>query len=143
MRPSLYEISAFLKVSGSETVSFYSIKNLIEFMKTVFHINSGDSSDQSELLANIQNLMDDESVEVESISVVVNSNAIDMVGEGSKASEFIQEFIDREVEFNACSNSMENIGLEPKELIEGVKIVDSGVGRLNELQEENYHYIKI
>ncbi len=112
-------------------------------MKTVFHINSGENSKQSELLGNIQNLMDDETVEIETIEVVINSNAIDMVEEGSEASEFIEEFLSKDVEFNACSNSLENRGIEEGEVIEGVEVVSSGVGRLNQLQDEGFNYIKI
>jgi intracellular sulfur oxidation DsrE/DsrF family protein len=112
-------------------------------MKTVFHINSGDTSKKSELLGNIQNLMDDETVEVEKIAVVINSNAIDMVEEGSEASEFIEEFLSKEVEFNACSNSLENLGIGEDEVIERVEVVSSGVGRLNELQDKGFNYIKI
>ncbi|MFB6144552.1 MAG: DsrE family protein [Candidatus Nanohaloarchaea archaeon] len=112
-------------------------------MKTVFHINSGETSKQSELLGNIQNLMDDGTVEVGEIAVVINSNAIDMVEEGSEASEFIEEFLSKDVEFNACSNSLENRGIEEGEVIEGVEIVSSGVGRLNQLQDKGFNYIKI
>jgi intracellular sulfur oxidation DsrE/DsrF family protein len=112
-------------------------------MKTVFHINSGDASKQSELLGNIQNLMEDETVEVEDIAVVINSNAIDMVEEGSEASEFVEEFLDKDVEFNACSNSLENRGIEEEDVIDGIEIVNSGVGRLNELQNQEYNYVKI
>lgn len=85
-------------------------------MRTVFHLNSGDNSKQSELLGNIQNLLDDETAEVEEVSVVINSNAIDMVEEGSEASEFIHEFLEKDVEFNACSNSLENRELERRML---------------------------
>lgn len=112
-------------------------------MKTVFHINSGETSKQSELLGNIQNLIDDQTVEVEEIAVVINSNAIDMVEEGSEASEFIEEFLENGVEFNACSNSLENREIGEESVIEGIEIVSSGVGRLNELQDEGFNYIKI
>lgn len=112
-------------------------------MKTVFHINSGDTSKQSELLGNIQNLMDDQTVETDEIGVVVNSNAIDMMEKDSEASEFIEEFLNKEVEFNACSNSLQNRGIEEDEVIDGVKIVPSGVGRLNQLQDKGFNYIKI
>ena len=112
-------------------------------MKTVFHINSGETSKQSELLANIHNLMDDQTVEIEQISVVINSNAIDMVEKESEASEFIEESLEIDVEFNACSNSLQNRGLKREDVIEDVEIVSSGVGRLNQLEDEGFNYIKI
>ena len=112
-------------------------------MKTVFHLNSGQVSKQSELLGNIQNLIDDKEVEVEKISVVINSNAIKMVEKESQASEFIQEFLEKDIEFNACSNSLDNIDFGEENVIEGVKIVGSGVGRLNMLIDQGFNYIKI
>lgn len=112
-------------------------------MKTVFHINSGEISKKSELFGNIQNLFKDEEVETEQVSVVINSNAIDMVEDGSESSEFIEEFLEKDVEFNACSNSLENREIEASEVIDGVKIVGSGVGKLNQLQDRNFNYIKI
>jgi len=112
-------------------------------MKTVLHINSGEASKQSELLANIQNLKEDETVEVDDIQVVVNSNAIEMVKKDSEASEFIRKFISSGVVFNACSNSLENLGIKNKEVIEDIKTVESGIGKLNKLQSEGYNYIKI
>ncbi len=112
-------------------------------MKTVFHINSGEVSKQSELLGNIQNLMDDHTVEIEKIAVVINSNAIDMMEKDSEAAEFIEEFLEKDVEFNACSNSLENRGLEKEDVVEGIEIVSSGVGKLTQLQSKGHNYVKI
>ncbi len=112
-------------------------------MRTVFHINSGEASKQSELLGNIQNLIDDETVEVGDIAVIINSNAIDIVEEGSEASKIIEEFLSKDVEFNACSNSLENREIREEDVIDGVKIVSSGVGRLNQLEGEGFNYVKI
>ncbi len=111
-------------------------------MKTVFHLSSGKASDQSELLGNIQNLLDDETVEVSEIAAVVNANAIDMVKKDSEASKFITGFPDK-VQFYSCSNSLENRNISPEDMLEGVETATSGVGKLNQLQDRGFNYIKI
>lgn len=111
-------------------------------MKTVFHLNSSSTAKQSELLGNISNLIEDESVEVEGIAAVVNADAVEMVENGSEASEFISEFPEK-VTFYACSNSLENRGVGTEEVIEGVEVASSGVGKLDELQEKGFNYIKV
>ncbi len=111
-------------------------------MKAVFHLNTGEVSKQSELLGNIQNLMDDGTVEVDQIAVLLNADGVDMLERGSQAEEFLEEFIDEGVEVKACSNSLENREIDEEELIDGVDTVPSGVGELTRLQEEGFHYIK-
>lgn len=111
-------------------------------MKALFHLNLIDASKQSELLGNIQNLIDDKKVEVEKIAAVINADAVDMVKEDSEAAEFIEDFPNK-VSFFACSNSLQNRGIEEEELAESVEAVPSGVGKLNELQEDGYNYVKV
>ncbi|MEF8880642.1 MAG: DsrE family protein [Candidatus Nanohaloarchaea archaeon] len=111
-------------------------------MKTVFHLNLEETAKKSELLGNIQNLIEDETVEVDEIAALLNANAVDMVKEGSGARKFLEDFPEK-VTFYACSNSLENRDISQDELIEGVKAVPSGVGKLNELQENGFNYIKI
>lgn len=112
-------------------------------MKTVFHLNEADSSKQSELLANIENLFQDSRIENPDIQVVLNSNGVKMALKDSDAQEFVEEFIEREVVFNICSNSIENSDIREEQLIERVKTVESGIGTLNILEDKGYNYVKI
>lgn len=112
-------------------------------MKVIFHLSSNDTSKQSELLGNVQNLMDDPEVSTDKISVVLNASAVDMVKNNSQASEYLEEYIENDVEINACSNSLENREIEDSEILEGVKKASSGVGRVAELQEEDFNYIRV
>lgn len=106
-------------------------------------MNLEDTQKQSEFLGNIQNLMDDETVEIDKIAAVINADAVDMAKKGSEAAEFIEEFIDKGVEINVCSNSIQNRGIDEEDLVEGVNIVSSGVGKLNKLQDKGFNYIKV
>lgn len=112
-------------------------------MKTVFHLNEADSSKQSELLANIENLFQDSRIEKPEIQVVLNSNGVKMALKDSEAKEFVEEFIERDVVFNICSNSIENADITEEQLIEGVETVESGIGTLNLLENNGYNYVKI
>jgi intracellular sulfur oxidation DsrE/DsrF family protein len=91
-------------------------------MKTVFHNNSEEKSKKTELLGNVQNLTDDEAVEVGDIAAVINSKAIEIVEEGSEASEFIEDLLNKDIE---------------------VEKVPSGVGKLITLQDGGPSFIKI
>lgn len=113
-------------------------------MKTVLHLNSADPSKKSELFGNIKNLQEDPRVDIEDIQVVINSNAVEMVEKGSSAEKYIKEDIEDGVTYNICSNSIENREKVDKEnLIEGLEIVESGIGTLNLLKDEGYNYVKI
>jgi len=109
-------------------------------MRMVFHLNLEEAAKQSELLGNIKNLLEDETIEVGETAAVINADAVKMVEKGSEASQFIEDFPEK-VTFYACSNSLENREIE--ELVEGVETVPSGVGKLNKLQDKGFNYIKI
>lgn len=112
-------------------------------MKAVFHLNSAEASKKGELLGNIKNFHQDSRIEVEDIQVVINSNAVEMAGKGSEAEKYIIECIENGVKFNICSNSVENLGLDNEKLIEGLELVESGIGTINLLQHKGYNYTKI
>lgn len=113
-------------------------------MKTLFHMNSAEASKKSELLANIKNVKKDSRIEVEDIQVVINSDAVEMAEKGSAAEEYIKECLEEGVRFNICSNSVENREeIEKGNLIEGLEVIDSGIGTTNLFQEKGYNYTKI
>ena len=113
-------------------------------VKTVFHLNSAEASKKSELLANVKNLQEDSRIEVEDIQVVINSDAVEIAEKGSAAEEYIREHLEKGVNFNICRNSVENRDkIEKEDLIEGLELVESGIGTINLLEEKGYNYTKI
>lgn len=46
------------------------------------------------------------------------------------------------IHFSACSNTMTNMGLKTEDLVEGVKVINSGVVRLHELQRADFTYVR-
>ncbi|MFQ3307968.1 MAG: intracellular sulfur oxidation DsrE/DsrF family protein [Candidatus Nanohaloarchaea archaeon] len=112
-------------------------------MKVVFHLNSPDASKKSELLGNMENLKQDERVEIEDMKAILNSEAITLAFKNSDASKYVEECRDKGVDFRICGNSLENAGKDKQDLVEGVEVVDSGVGELTILEEKGYNYIKV
>jgi len=115
----------------------------VNALKAVFHLNDSDSSKKSELLANMENLKEDERIQIDDIVAVLNSTAINMAFKDSEASKFIEECKCKGVDFKICGNSLENADKTEDDLVEGLDVVNSGVGTLNILEEEGYNYIKV
>ena len=83
-------------------------------------------------------------VEVE-VVIYGNKTGIDMAFEGSKLSKRINKMAqNKNIRFSACGNSKrkyeKRTGTHPN-LLKGVKLVPSAVGRITELQEEGYTYL--
>lgn len=130
-----------VELAGLKILFFMQAREVLS-MRNVFHLNVDDASKQSELLGNLQNLMDSQT-DVEEIAVVLNSYAVEMVEEGSEAEEFIEEFVEKDIHFYACENSLENRDISREEVVEGIETVPAGVGKIAELQDNGFNYIKI
>ncbi|MFB6241188.1 MAG: DsrE family protein [Candidatus Nanosalina sp.] len=111
-------------------------------MKAVFHFSSPDTDRVSELLGNLKNLREDETVDMESIAVVMNGDGVKFARKNSEASEYFSEELSEDIEIKVCSNSLEGRGIDSEELLDGVEVVSSGVGELNRLQDRDYNYIR-
>jgi intracellular sulfur oxidation DsrE/DsrF family protein len=112
-------------------------------MSTVFHFSS-DVDEQNHAVANVANLLADESTDVENVVLVANGRGIKLLTqEGSDEAERVRELIDQGVSFRACENSMEALDVDESDLIDGVETVPAGVGELTKLQaRDNYAYIE-
>jgi hypothetical protein len=111
-------------------------------MRTVFHVTSSDPERQSRALMSVANLLRDDTVEVDTVTVVANAGAVRMLTEGPHADR-VRTLSQAGVEFRACSNSVERVGFAPSELLAPVETVTSGVGEVARLQETGYGYIRL
>lgn len=112
-------------------------------MKTVFHLSSDDSDKVSELIGNLKNLKTDETVDIETIAVVLNADGVHTVLKEESASEYLKVLAEEGVDLKVCSNSIGGQDIDEQELLDNTEIISSGVGELNRLQENNFNYIKI
>lgn len=111
-------------------------------MKTVFHLTSGDVGDWKHALGNVNNLLDDETVETEEVALLVNGDAIHLFAEGSPLAEDVRALGD-DVRCLGCRNSLTGRDIPESKLLANVDSVPSGVGELTRLQSDGYAYLKV
>ena len=110
-------------------------------MKTVFHLSSGTVDDWFHALANVENLLADDTVDLDDVELVVNGDAVYRLAAGSVATDRVDDLLDRGVRVCACRNSLDARAFVDDRLLPGVAVVPSGVGELAKRQSEGYAYI--
>jgi len=88
-------------------------------------------------------LLRDPTVEIKDIVVVGNGSAVKAFIRGSKAEERVVQAVSSGIKLRACKNSLIGIGIDEKDLLNGVEVVPTGVGELSRLQDQGYAYIRI
>lgn len=111
-------------------------------MRTVFHLITGDQDEQKTALTIVKNLTEDESVEMDDIAVVAQSEGIDPVTAGGTGDDQVQSLVDEGISFKACGNTLDLKDLDEADLVDGVETVPSGAGELTRLQSDGYAYIR-
>jgi intracellular sulfur oxidation DsrE/DsrF family protein len=110
-------------------------------MQTVFHLSDADPSLHDRLLSNVSNLLDDDTLALDSVAVVTNSGGLDLVRADSERAGRVRDLLDHGVAFKQCANTIEGTDTGPEDLVSGVELVSSGVGELTRLQADGYAYI--
>jgi len=110
-------------------------------MDAVFHF-SGDESQQAHAVANVRNLLADDSTAAESVVVVANGDGVALLADGSSEAESVASLVESGVSFRACRNSMERRDVAESELLDGVETVPAGVGEVVSRQEDGFRYVK-
>ncbi|SDM80644.1 hypothetical protein SAMN04487949_2652 [Halogranum gelatinilyticum] len=91
---------------------------------------------------NVANLLDDETVDLESVALVANSGGLGLLLDDSERRERVEELQERGVVFKQCANTLVGTDIDESNLVDGVELVSSGVGELTRLQDAGYAYIK-
>lgn len=110
-------------------------------MNVVFHHTDDDPELHARVTGNIENLLDDETVETDDVALVSNGGAIALLTEDSPQREAIETLQERGVAFKQCSNTLTGIDIDEDDLIDGVELVSSGVGEIARLEAAGYVYI--
>jgi intracellular sulfur oxidation DsrE/DsrF family protein len=111
-------------------------------MQTAFHLTSGDEDHQKTVLTIAENLSNDETIEMDDIAVVAQAEGIDPFTKGDTHSDTVQELLDAGIEFKACSNTLDMMDLEDRDLVDGVETVSSGASELTRLQDDGWAYLR-
>jgi intracellular sulfur oxidation DsrE/DsrF family protein len=108
------------------------------------HLNSGDEKVQRGALNNIRHLYQGVGREHLRVELVVHGAGLTLLTkkESMLAAEAAQLKTAYDVEFTACSNTMKAQGLTRTDLIDQVDRTVPAMGRLMELQEQGWSYIK-
>ncbi|HUW51205.1 MAG TPA: DsrE family protein [Sulfuricella sp.] len=114
--------------------------------KVLYHIN--DSTVARMALGNIRNHLNATEDKVK-IVVVAHGNGVDFLLEGAQDKNgnpyniAVEELMARGVDFRVCNNTLKGRKIDPKMVLQGAKIVPSGVAEIGRLQaREGYAYIK-
>ncbi|MEJ2346271.1 MAG: DsrE family protein [Gammaproteobacteria bacterium] len=113
--------------------------------RVVIQVNSGDAATQNLALNNAVNLQKAYGQDHVAIEVVAYGPGLSLLTRQSPQAERVQSLAMQDIAFSACGNTMKAVakktGKTPQ-LTEGVKVVPAGVGRIIELQEQGYAYVK-
>lgn len=109
-------------------------------VSAVFHLDEMDKTSMT--LKNMTNLLDDVSISVVRLALVVNGEAISILIRDRKFQTEITLLIEKKANVFACRNAMKSNGITEADLIGGVVSVPSGVGRLALLQALGFAYIR-
>ncbi|WP_276302292.1 DsrE family protein [Halorussus lipolyticus] len=111
-------------------------------MRTAFHLTSGDEDQQKTVLTIAENLSNDETIEMDAIAVVAQSEGIDPLTTDGTHSDTVRDLLDAGIDFRACSNTLDLLDLEDGDLVDGVETVSSGASELTRLQDDGWAYLR-
>jgi len=113
--------------------------------KVVIQVSDDDPKVQAIALnnaVNVQKLMGMDNIEIE---IVAYGPGLGLLTAKSKEAERVKSLALQDITFSACGNTMAKVEKKTGkkvQLTEGVKVVEAGVARIMELQEQGYSYIR-
>lgn len=112
-------------------------------MDVVLHVSDHREAAGAEALANLSNLLADETVDTDQVALVANAGAIQHLQTNAKFAGRVRSLLERDVSFFACGNAMRAQSVAEEDLVGGVTVATSGVGAVAQLEADGYHYIKV
>lgn len=113
--------------------------------KIVIQVSTDDPKTQTIALNNAVNLQKDFGMDNIDIEVVAYGPGLGLLTDKSKQAERVTSLATQNIRFSACGNTMAKVakktGQQPK-LLEGVQVVQAGVSRIMQLQQQGYAYVR-
>jgi uncharacterized protein len=112
--------------------------------KVVFHLDMDAEERLVMALNNMGNLLKEIPPAEAAICLVANGSAVGLfqreraVAHGMR----VAELSGNGVRFLMCSNSLNNLNLDPGEMLNGCEVIKAGIVELISLQSDGYAYIK-
>ena len=120
--------------------------DVVEPVKVIYHINQGNEQATDGLRNANNHLAADPKAK---IVFVTHAAGIRFLLDGAKDKNgnsydaLVQDLMGKGVEFRLCNFTLQRGNIDPKKVIQGVKIVPSGVAEVSRLQRnEGYAYLK-
>jgi len=113
--------------------------------KVVIQVSTDDPRTQTIALNNAVNLQKALGQDNVQIEIVAYGPGLGMLTNDSKMAERITSLAMQDIQFSACGNTMKGVAKKTGKMpvpLEGVTVVEAGVLRLMELQEQGYAYIR-
>lgn len=113
--------------------------------KVVIQVSSEDPRTQTIAMNNAVNLQKALGMDNVQIEIVAYGPGLGMLTSNSKQSSRVSSLAMQDIRFSACGNTMKKIEKKSGKLptlAEGVKVVDAGVLRIMELQQQGYAYVR-
>ena len=110
-------------------------------MDVVVHLPESDPAYGSRVLRNVANLLADDTLEV-TVSIVANGGGVSHLVTTAAGSAAVRDLIDDGVEVCACSNTIANADYDEDDLVEGIRVVSSGMAELARNQADGAAYIR-
>jgi intracellular sulfur oxidation DsrE/DsrF family protein len=133
---SLVGLAALASVATAQTED-------ADLRKVVIQVSTDDEATQNTAMSNVKNVLKLYGDNVRVVLVAYGSG-LSILDETSPQAEKIADLTARGAQFDACNNTITkwtNQG-HPPTLLPDVVVVDSGVGRIIELQREGYTYVR-
>ena len=113
--------------------------------KIVIQVSSDDARTQKIALNNAVNLQKALGQDNVAIEIVAYGPGLSLLTSKSRQGKRVESLAMQDITFSACGNTMKKVarktGKEPQ-LLEGVRVVQAGVLRIMELQEQGYAYVR-
>lgn len=109
--------------------------------RVIFQLNEADDYRINLVLNNITNLLYDlKEAEIE--LVAYSQGVVLYLKEENPHLERVQNLQGKGVHLAVCNNTLRSLNLKPEDLLEGVRVVPSGVGELVRRQKDGWIYIR-
>ncbi len=113
--------------------------------KVVIQVSTDDARTQTIALNNAVNLQKEYGLDNIDVQIVAYGPGLGLLTKKGKNAERVKSLAVQGINFNACGNTMAKVerktGHKPA-LVDGVKVVPAGVGRIMELEEQGYAYVR-
>jgi len=134
---------------GPNPATLSAASSASEISRVLVHLSSNNLQNSRNTLSQIDSMMQSytEEQRLIEVQVVANGTGIELMMQDSPVSDLINGLMHRydNIQFAACNNTLEDLRNETNRdqgLLPGVNVIDSGVVKVIQLQQQGWSYIR-